>query len=231
MANVTQGPQGSAANAQKWVDNADGSFSQQVALSSGSITIGSVDDGGGSLTVDDGGTSISIDDNSSSISVDDGGGTVSVDDGGGSITVDGTVALSSVPASDRTTDNIGCVLTTDAIMNDTTVLTPKFASVSRATNADGAAVVAKVTSKKIRVLSCALVFAGASGVKWQSATSDSTGAGVDTDLSAVMSFAANGGYVLPFCPTGWFETASGEGLKLNSNSTNQVSGHLTYIEV
>lgn len=122
-------------------------------------------------------------------------------------------------------------LGTDVLYNGTTALTPKFASISRATNADGAAVVNLVSSKKIRVVAYDLVVIGAVGVKWQSSTSNSTGAGVNTDLCGLKSFAANGGEVKGFNPLGYFETVAGEALKLNLNAAVQVSGELTYVEV
>lgn len=120
---------------------------------------------------------------------------------------------------------------TKTIMNGTTSLTPKFAKIDRATNADGAAVVNLVASKKIRVLRYRFICAGAVGVKWQSSTSNSTGAGTNTDLDPVESYAANGGITEAFCPLGIMETAAGEALKLNLNAAVQVSGNLTYIEV
>jgi hypothetical protein len=137
----------------------------------------------------------------------------------------------SAPAASRTTDSIGSAAQTDAVMNGLTALTPKFAQINRATNADGAAVVSAVAAKKIRVLRLSFVCAGAVGAKWQSATSNTSGAGIDTDLCPVMSFAANGGISDAYCPLGLFETASGEGLKLNLNAAVQVSGYLTYVEV
>jgi hypothetical protein len=43
--------------------------------------------------------------------------------------------------------------------------------------------------------------------------------------------AANGGYVLPYNPVGWFETASNTLLNLNLSAANAVRGSITYIEV
>jgi hypothetical protein len=135
------------------------------------------------------------------------------------------------PASSRTVDSMSAAQATDAVMNGLTALTPAFAKIDRATNADGAALVNLTASKKIRVLAYTLVCAGASGVKWQSSTSNVNATGSNTDLTPVMSFAANGGASVAYCPLGHFETVAGEALKLNSNSTNQVSGHLVYVVV
>lgn len=110
-----------------------------------------------------------------------------------------------------------------------TALTVTFASFSRNTNADGAAIVNLTSSKKITVLSLFLIAAGATSIKFQSSTSNSTGTGSNTDLTGLMSLAANGGFVLPHNPAGWFQTVSGEALKLNSSSTNVVAGALTYV--
>lgn len=149
----------------------------------------------------------------------------------------GNVIVDQEPALAPTTDAPAVVHATNymAVASDGTnagtLLTPKFASISRASNADGAAVVSIVSSKKIRVVSCYFVCLTAVGAKFQSSTSDSTGAGVNTDLTGLASYAANGGMVLPFNPTGWFQTAAGESLKLLLNGAVQVSGCLTYVEV
>jgi hypothetical protein len=139
--------------------------------------------------------------------------------------------IGTVPAAGRTTDSVAAAAQTDALMNGLTALTPKFAQINRATNADGAAVVNLVSSKKIRVVRLTFVCAAAVGVKWQSSTSNSSGAGSNTDLTPVMSFAANGGVSDAYCPLGLFETNAGEALKLNLNGAQQVSGYLTYVEV
>jgi len=112
-----------------------------------------------------------------------------------------------------------------------TVLMAKFFQINRATNADGPAVVESVIDRKIRVLRYTLICAGATGVKWQSSTSNASGSGANTDLCPVLSFAANGGVSDAFCQYGLFETNVGEALKLNSTTTNQVSGYGTYVEV
>lgn len=100
---------------------------------------------------------------------------------------------------------------------------PKFAIISGASSGNNT-LVAAVTGKKIRVLSYALVAAGAVTVRFES--------GADgTALSGVMSLAANGGLACAFNEGGWFETAAGVLLNMELGGAVQVSGHLTYIEV
>ena len=98
---------------------------------------------------------------------------------------------------------------------------PRYASISGASSGDNA-IVAAVTGKKIRVLSYAIVGAGAVSAKFRSGTTDITGA---------MSFAANGGAAVGFSPVGHFETAAGSALNVNLSGAVAVAGHLTYILV
>lgn len=112
---------------------------------------------------------------------------------------------------------------TGALYSGTTALTPKFAVVTA--SASGATtIVALVTSKKIRVLSAALVTNGAVNVKWQSHTTVS-------DLTGLFYLGANGGYILPFSPLGHFETVAGEALDINLSGAVAVGGVITYVEV
>lgn len=104
-----------------------------------------------------------------------------------------------------------------------TVVTPKYAVIDAATSGDNT-LVAAVTSKKIRVLSAFLVSAGTVNVRFES------GAG-GTALTGQMNLVANTGFVLPFNPAGWFETASNTLLNLELSGAVSVDGNLTYIEV
>lgn len=81
-------------------------------------------------------------------------------------------------------------------------------------------VVAAVTGYKIRVVQAFVMAAGAVNAKWKS--------GSGTDLTGLGYPAANGGYVLPFSPAGWFETASGQALNLNLSSAVAVGGVIGY---
>lgn len=102
-----------------------------------------------------------------------------------------------------------------------TALTTKFASIDTATSGDNT-IVAAVTTKKIRVLSVSLVCSAAVAVRWKSAAA--------TNVSGAMSFAANGGYSAE-SQFGLLETTAGEALVLNLSVAQQVSGHVSYIEV
>lgn len=135
----------------------------------------------------------------------------------------GNVDVVTQPARVATTDTITAKLATDAIQNGTTALTPKFAVIDNATSGDNT-IVSAVASKKIRVLSLFLVAAGAVNVRFES------GAG-GTALTGQMNLAANGGFVLPFNPVGWFETASNTLLNLELSGAVSVDGSLTYVEV
>lgn len=100
----------------------------------------------------------------------------------------------------------------------------KFASLSGASSGNNTLVAAAGAGKKIRVTSLYAVAAGAVTVKFQS------GAG-GTDLTGAASLAANGGFVLPYNPAGWFETAANTLLNMSLGGAVQVSGSLTYEEI
>lgn len=104
-----------------------------------------------------------------------------------------------------------------------TVVTPKYAVIDAATSGDNT-LVAAVTAKKVRVLALYLVAAGTVNVRFES------GAG-GTALSGQMSLVANTGFVLPYNPAGWFETASNTLLNLELSAAISVDGTLVYIEV
>lgn len=127
------------------------------------------------------------------------------------------------PALDRLTDNVGVALQTDAILSDTTALTPKFAVIDHASSGDNT-LVAAVASRKIRVLSLWLVAAGAVTVRFES------GAG-GTALTGQASLGANAVLVLPFNPLGHFETAVNTLLNLELGGAVSVDGNLCYCEV
>lgn len=101
--------------------------------------------------------------------------------------------------------------------------TVKYAAIDTASSGD-TTIVAAVTSKKIRVLSCFLVAAGAVNVRFES------GAG-GTALTGQMNLTTNSGFVLPYNPAGWFETGSGSLLNLELSGAVSVDGSLSYIEV
>lgn len=104
-----------------------------------------------------------------------------------------------------------------------TIVTPKYAVIDAATSGDNT-LVSAVTSKKVRVLSLLLVASGTVNVRFES------GAG-GTALTGQMNLVANTGFVLPYNPAGWFETASNTLLNLELSAATSVDGVLTYIEV
>ena len=97
---------------------------------------------------------------------------------------------------------------------------PKYASISASSSGDNA-IVAAVTSKKIRVLSYVLTASAAVNAKWRSAT---------TDKSGLLYLDAKGGVAAAENHGGLLETASGEALNLNLSSAVAVGGHVSYVE-
>lgn len=133
---------------------------------------------------------------------------------------------SSLPALAAGTNLIGRTSASDetsTVYNGTTALTPKFVIIDAASSGDNT-VLAAVASKKIRVLSAFLVAAAAVTVRFES------GAG-GTALTGQMNVGANGGFVLPHNPVGWFETASNTLLNLELGGAVSVDGCLVYVEV
>jgi hypothetical protein len=114
-------------------------------------------------------------------------------------------------------------LETNSMRTSGTAATPKFAIIDAATSGDNT-IVAAVNPKKIRVLSLFLVASAAVTARFES------GAG-GTALTGQMQLAANGGFVLPFNPLGWFETASNTLLNLELSGAISVDGGLNYVEV
>jgi hypothetical protein len=130
---------------------------------------------------------------------------------------------SAIPAGTNLIGAVSAKLATDAIMDGTTALTPKFAIIDAATSGDNT-LVAAVTSKKIRVLAAFMVSAGTVNARFES------GAG-GTALTGQMNLVANSGFVLPFNPVGWFETAVTTLLNLELSGAVSVDGSLVYVEV
>ena len=98
----------------------------------------------------------------------------------------------------------------------------KYAAVTAASSGDNIAVAA-VSGKKIRLLACALIAAGAVNASFR----DESG-----PLSGIMDFAAAGeGITLPFTEAGWLETTSGEELNINLSGAVGFRGLLVYVEI
>jgi hypothetical protein len=138
----------------------------------------------------------------------------------------GDVDVLSQPARVATTDNIGAKIATDAIMNGTTALTPKFAAIAAASSGSNT-LVAAVTSKKIRVLALMGVVNAATNIYFDDGASNIIFGGSTNKIELV----ANQGFVLQFNPIGWMETASGQALRVNLSAANKFSGGVVYVEV
>lgn len=138
----------------------------------------------------------------------------------------GTFSVQNTAATPAGTNLIGQVSAsneTSTVYSGTTALTPTFSTI--VASASGATtIVALVSSKKIRVLALQLVANAAVNVKWQSHVTP-------TDLTGLAYLAANGGYVLPYNPVGWFQTNTGEALDINLSGAVAVGGSLTYVAV
>lgn len=128
----------------------------------------------------------------------------------------GDVDVTSLPAHAASSE-------TGSVYNGATALTPKFAPIAAASSGNNT-VVAAVSGKKIRVLAVQLISSGTVNAKWQTAAGG-------TDLTGLAYLVANAGYVLPFNPVGWFETAAGALLNLNLSAAIAVGGSVTYVEV
>lgn len=113
---------------------------------------------------------------------------------------------------------------TSSVYNGETPLLPKFAAIDAASSGNNT-IVAAVTGKKIRVLACFLIMTGtAVTIRFES--------GADgTALTGQMTPSQGGGFVLPFNPVGWFETAASTLLNLELGGAQSVDGSVTYVEV
>jgi hypothetical protein len=134
--------------------------------------------------------------------------------------------LSQVARS-RTVDAIAVAKQTDAIMSGLTALTPKWAFANVAASQTDSSIVAAVASKKIRVVS-AVVVGGATAT---TIVFNTKPAGAGSAKTPTFANAANGGFVLGFNETGWFETASGEGLTVTTGAGATTGVLVQYVEV
>jgi hypothetical protein len=126
-----------------------------------------------------------------------------------------------LPVAQTGTAAVG--LSSSALYDGTTALTPKYATIAASSSGNNT-LVSAVTGKKIRVLAYNFIAGGTVNAKFQS------GAG-GTDLTGLKYCVANSGLVAPFNPAGWFETASNTLLNLNLSAAVAVGGELVYVEV
>lgn len=89
---------------------------------------------------------------------------------------------------------------------------------------DGSGALAAVAGKKIRVVA---VFALAGGTA-TTLTFNSKGSGAGTAASAAFACGANGGFVLPYNPLGWFETNASENLTVTTGAGSTTGLQVVY---
>lgn len=111
----------------------------------------------------------------------------------------------------------------DVWMNTQTSKPIRRIPIDHATSGDNT-LVAAIANTKIRVLACLLIAASAVVVRFES---DAGG----TALTGQMNVPGDGGFVLPFNPVGWFETAAGALLNLELSGAVSVDGVLVYQEI
>lgn len=119
---------------------------------------------------------------------------------------------------------VAASLESNAMLAAGAELTPKFAFLNQAASGTNQTVVAAVTSKKLRVLALAVTC----GATATNVTFNSSSAGAKTCLFAN---GANGGFILPFSPVGWFETVAGEALAVTTGAGSTTGIQVVYIEV
>lgn len=131
--------------------------------------------------------------------------------------VAGTALIGSVSASNETS----------IVYNGTTALTPKFAAIAAATNGNNT-LLAAVTNKKIRVLQMMVMAAGTVNMY---ITSGAGGTVIFGGSTQKINLVASTGFVLPYSPVGWFETAASTLLNANLSAAVAISGGFVYVEV
>lgn len=127
-------------------------------------------------------------------------------------------AATQTASESNATVNVAQV--TDVIKLGATDLTPKFAVINLSASAD---LLALVASKRIRIVSMLVMAAADVTLTLRS--------GGSTAISGVLPLLAKSGFVLPYNPVGWFQTASGEKLDAVLGGSVDVDGFFTYIEV
>lgn len=117
---------------------------------------------------------------------------------------------------------VGRIVSGDYVTDETGVsrpITRYFGSPAAA--GDNALVAARGAGIRIRVLAAYKVTTAANVVKFRSGV---------TDISPGLPLAANGGVVLPFNPSGWFQTAPNEALNLNNSAATPVGTYVEWVE-
>jgi len=101
---------------------------------------------------------------------------------------------------------------------------PKFGVINAASSGDNTLQAAAGAGVKIRVTSLFVVSAGTVNVRFESGAAG-------TALTGQMPLVANSGFVLPYNPNGWFETADNALLNMELSAAIGVDGSFQYVEV
>jgi hypothetical protein len=129
-------------------------------------------------------------------------------------------------AVSRLSDSISAAIAGDRIMEGLVALTPTRVKISVGASGDQT-LQALIALNKIRVVSMVLVSGVASDIYFKS----SGGTAIFGDSTNKVQLAAKTPLVLPFNPTGWFETVAGEALLLNGSTAGPYAGAFSYVAV
>ncbi len=102
-------------------------------------------------------------------------------------------------------------------------LTPKYLAVDVNSSGDNT-LIAAVSGKKILVIGCVLIAAGAVNIRFEDGTGGSP-------LTGVMNLTTNSGFTLPLGIPGWFKTSTNTLLNLELSGAVAVAGTLVYAEI
>jgi hypothetical protein len=206
------------------VDNS-GTFAVQATLQAGTNAIGKLAANSGVDIGDVDVTSVVPGTSATSLGKAQDSAVGATDTGVAMLAVRADAAAAMTPAagdySTLRTDKYGALKTTNL---PDAVSVVKFAVIDNATSGDNTIVAAAGVGVKIRVLSVFLMSAGTTTVRFESGASG-------TALTGQMNCTAQSGFVLPFNPAGWFETATNTLLNLELSAAISVDGCLTYVEV
>ncbi len=100
----------------------------------------------------------------------------------------------------------------------------KYAKIDVAASSGDHTLVAAVSDKKILLLSCVMISAGAVNVAFEDGASG-------TALSGQMNLTTNSGFTAPFNEGGWCITSTNTLLNLETSAAISVDGFLSYVEI
>lgn len=165
---------------------------------------------------------------------------VPISDGAGALTVDGTVNIGNIPSVTAISGSVYGLLVggqpaasanplptytydgTGQLFQAGVTRSVSYAFINATASGNTAVVAAQGIDVKIRVLSVHVMSATALSVRFESAAVAKT---------ATYPLAANGGFVLPYNPQGWCQTAADEALNINLSGAGTVGVTITWIPV